>query len=162
MITKIEVSSPDEIVEIVEVNAIPIDQSHGDDENFASNYDKDAVRSEKFTRDMWNQCEKPLHEEEKKKCMMIVELGKNTGSLLNLDLYNRSKLTTIGELYKLVRISVKNSGLLKLPAIDTENEESDNDSENESNNKKIKKKLKVITLERTHGKILKKKRKKLI
>lgn len=111
-------------------------------EKDASGYDKDAVLADKFTREMWLQCEKPMTEDEKKRSMMILELGKNTGASINLDAYNRSKLVTIGDLYKLVRISVKNSNLLKLRAIEDgdDNSDAESDSESNKNEKKSKKK----------------------
>jgi hypothetical protein len=96
-----------------------------DDSNIfgASGYDKDAVYSNKFNRDMWNQCEKPLSSDELKRCKMIMELGEKSGLGVNLDAYNKSKLVSFGDsLYLNVRNIIIKSHYIKLPKVEEKEE----------------------------------------
>jgi hypothetical protein len=105
-------------------------------------YDDTIIASKKFTLTKWNLIEKTLSEDEIKRNQIIIKLGENSSSNLELEDYNKSKLITMGsKFYTEIRTSIKS--LLNLPEIKI-NAKNNETKKNKSSKKETKKDLKII------------------
>ncbi len=131
----------DNPIDIENVANIVVD-AEGVQDGLMSNYDTDAVAAEKFDHEMWNQCERALGEDDKKRCEMIMELGENIGNF-NFDAYNHSKLVTIGdnlysELKSIIRANVELRSDVVLGLIPNQSDDSDDEVDQEEQKEETK------------------------